>query len=96
MRVVNLLIVACLCLMSFSGYAKTEKSDAQVKREIIKESIESYPGNCACPYNHASNGSKCGRRSAYSRSGGYNVVCYASDVTNEMVRQWRQEHSNSN
>lgn len=26
---------------------------------------ESYPGNCACPYNHARNGSRCGGRSAY-------------------------------
>lgn len=45
-------------------------SDDQIAQEIIKESIASYPGPCACPYNHARNGSSCGRRSAYSRTGG--------------------------
>lgn len=49
----GLLMAICLCLVSFSGYAAKGKSDAQIKKEIIKESIESYPGNCACPYNHA-------------------------------------------
>ncbi|EPX8182686.1 hypothetical protein ACW2PP_003746 [Escherichia coli] len=92
----GLLIVICLCLVSFGGYAATEKSDAQIKKEIIKEiikeSIESYPGNCACPYNYARNGSRCGGRSAYSRSGGYNVICYESDVTDEMIQQWKREN----
>ncbi|WP_432759813.1 hypothetical protein [Escherichia coli] len=55
--------------------------------------IESYPGNCACPYNHARNGSRCGGRSAYSRNGGYDVVCYEGDVTDEMIRQWKQENA---
>lgn len=39
----GLLMAICLCLVSFSGYAATGKSDAQIKKEIIKESIESYP-----------------------------------------------------
>ena len=89
----GLLMAICFCLVSFSGYAATGKSDAQIKKEIIKESIESYPGNCACPYNHARNGSRCGGRSAYSRTGGYDVVCYESDVTDEMIRQWKQENA---
>ena len=89
----GLLMAICLCLVSFSGYAAKGKSDAQIKKEIIKESIESYPGNCACPYNHARNGSRCGGRSAYSRTGGYDVVCYESDVTDEMIRQWKQENA---
>ncbi|EOA4851904.1 hypothetical protein ACIUW4_003111 [Escherichia coli] len=89
----GLLMAICLCLVSFSGYAAIGKSDAQIKKEIIKESIESYPGNCACPYNHARNGSRCGGRSAYSRNGGYDVVCYEGDVTDEMIRQWKQENA---
>ncbi|HHH6237558.1 TPA: hypothetical protein ACP2H6_000675, partial [Escherichia coli] len=28
----GLLIVICLCLVSFGGYAATEKSDAQIKK----------------------------------------------------------------
>ncbi|HYG26021.1 MAG TPA: hypothetical protein VD906_03870 [Caulobacteraceae bacterium] len=65
------------------------QSDAQIRQKIIKESIASYPGNCPCPYNSASNGSSCGRRSAYSRGGGYAPVCYASDVTPEMIREYK-------
>ena len=38
---------------------------------MIKESIDGYPGNCPCPYNTARNGSRCGKRSAYNRAGGY-------------------------
>lgn len=65
-------------------------SDSQVKKTIIKESIASYPGNCPCPYNTASNGSRCGRRSAYSRPGGYSPICYDSDVTKDMIKEWRE------
>jgi len=69
-----------------------ELSDDQVKKAIIKESIEQYPGNCPCPYNSASNGSSCGRRSAYSRAGGYAPLCYPSDVTKELIKEWRASH----
>jgi hypothetical protein len=67
--------------------------DSQIKKAIIKESIEQYPGNCPCPYNTASNGSICGKRSAYSRPGGYAPICYDSDVTKDMIREWRETHA---
>lgn len=65
----------------------------QIKQEIIRESIASYPGNCPCPYNTARNGSSCGRRSAYSRRGGYAPLCYPKDVTQEMVEKYRKQHN---
>jgi len=71
----------------------SKTSDAQVKKAIIKESIEQYPGNCPCPYNIAKNGSRCGKRSAYSRPGGYEPICYPSDVTHEMILEWRENHT---
>ncbi|UNM96543.1 hypothetical protein MMG00_01385 [Ignatzschineria rhizosphaerae] len=64
-------------------------SDAQVKERIIQESIQSYRGNCPCPYNKARNGSNCGRRSAYSKPGGYTPKCYANDITKREVQAWR-------
>lgn len=67
-------------------------SDDQVARQIIKESIASYPGPCACPYNHARNGSSCGRRSAYSRAGGYDTMCYRDDVSADEIASYRQQH----
>ena len=80
--------VAVLAL-TFGAAAGAKLSDAHVKDQVIRESIARYPGNCPCPYNHASNGSKCGRRSAYSRGGGAAPVCYAEDVTPAMVDRWR-------
>ncbi len=61
----------------------------QIKQELIRESIESYPGKCPCPYNTARNGSSCGHRSAYSRPGGYSPLCYPKDVSEQMVEKYQ-------
>jgi hypothetical protein len=76
---------------------KTEKqkkplSDAQIKAILIDESIAAYSGNCPCPYSTARNGSRCGRRSAYDREGGAAPLCYAKDVSAEMVKEYRDAH----
>lgn len=65
-------------------------SDAQIKQQIIKESIADYSGSCACPYNTDRAGRSCGRRSAYSKPGGEAPICYDKDVTPEMVKEWRE------
>lgn len=72
---------------------KKPLSDAQIKQLLIDESIAAYSGNCPCPYNTARNGSRCGRRSAYSREGGEAPLCYAKDVSAEMVKQYREQHA---
>lgn len=73
--------------------AKTKSpSDAQIKALLIEASIAGYSGNCPCPYSTARNGSRCGRRSAYSREGGAEPLCYAKDVSADMVRAYRQAH----
>ena len=71
---------------------KKAPSDAQIKQILIDESIAAYSGNCPCPYNTASNGSRCGRRSAYSREGGEAPLCYPKDVSKEMVQEYRDQH----
>lgn len=87
-------IVAALGTLAFAGPATSRSalSDAQIKQRIIKQSVAEYPGNCACPYNSASNGSSCGRRSAWSRGGGYAPMCYAGDVSKAQVNAWRASH----
>lgn len=45
-------------------------SDDQVRQRIIDDSVASYPGTCACPFNTARNGSSCGGRSAWSKAVG--------------------------
>jgi len=65
------------------------QSDAQVKQRLIRESIAAYPGSCPCPYSTDRAGRSCGRRSAYSRPGGYAPLCYPADVTAAQVQQAR-------
>ncbi|WP_346399196.1 hypothetical protein [Pseudomonas syringae] len=85
-------VVAMLALLcAFTVQARgTQVTDASIVKAIIQESIDSYPGNCPCPYNAARNGSQCGKRSAYSRKGGYAPICYKDDVTNEMINDYRR------
>lgn len=72
--------------------ARTPLNDAQIKQKIIAESIAAWPGNCACPFNVARNGSHCGKRSAWSRPGGYSPICYADEVSAQMIETWREKH----
>lgn len=90
----TLAIISLAIGLSFASSKKEPKqlSDKQIKKILISESIESYPGNCPCPYNAARNGSACGGRSAWSRGGGYSPLCYDKDVTKEMIQQWRESN----
>jgi hypothetical protein len=80
-------------LASIAHFASAAPNDAEVKQLIIQESIASYPGNCPCPYNRAANGSKCGKRSAWSKAGGYSPICYEEEVTPQMIDEWRRQHA---
>jgi hypothetical protein len=75
-----------------SLFGKTNLTDDQIKQQIIQESIASYRGSCPCPYNVARNGSQCGRRSAYSRIGGASPICYPEDVTQSLIRKYREKN----
>jgi hypothetical protein len=87
----KILFLMGLCL-AFNVEAKQgENSTAAIKRKIIQESIESYPGNCLCPYNTARNGSRCGKRSAYNRAGGYTPYCYLEDVIDRKVKEYKEK-----
>jgi hypothetical protein len=88
-----LLIICILSLASHAG-AKISLSDAEIVQLIIRDSIASYPGNCPCPYNSTRNGSSCGKRSAYSKPGGYSPICYPNDVSAEMIEKYRKKYGN--
>jgi len=67
-------------------------SDAAIKDAIVAESRASYYRSghpCACPEDLARNGSRCGARSAHDRPGGAAPLCYASEVTADMVARYR-------
>jgi len=69
---------------------KAPKTDAEIRQEIIKQSIASYKGSCPCPYSVDRAGRMCGRRSAYSRPGGASPICYEKDVTQKKVDDYRK------
>lgn len=87
----NFLFLMGLCALAFNVDAKqSSQSSELIKQKMIKESIDGYPGNCPCPYNTARNGSRCGKRSAYNRAGGYTPLCYTKDVSDRMVKAYRE------
>ncbi len=58
---------------------------SRAKKRIIQRSIAGYAGSCPCPYNYDRAGRRCGKRSAWSRPGGYTPLCYESDVSKARV-----------
>jgi hypothetical protein len=67
---------------------------AAIAAIIVQASRDQYHATgkpCACPDDTARNGSACGGRSAYSRPGGAEPLCYPSDVTAAMIEQYRQK-----
>ena len=85
----KLILLAGLCVAFGAEAKQSSQSVEAIKQKIIQQSIENYPGNCPCPYNTASNGSRCGKRSAYNRAGGYAPLCYPEDVSDRMVREYK-------
>lgn len=67
-------------------------SDDEIADLIIKQSVATYSGSCACPYSTARNGSRCGKRSAYSKPGGAAPLCYREDVSPEQINAWRKRN----
>ena len=61
-------------------FLDSNSTNAQTLEQMISDSIANYPGKCPCPYSITSNGNKCGKRSAYSKPGGYEPLCYESDI----------------
>lgn len=93
------ILVTILALIYGPAFAQNtvKLSDAQIAPIIVQESREAYyrTGHpCACPYDSARNGSRCGARSAYSRPGGASPKCYPDkDVTPADIAAYRAAHS---
>jgi hypothetical protein len=86
-------LLVCLTLPVCDATAKKAVTpDEEIKQHLIDESISAYSGSCACPYNSARNGSRCGKRSAWSKPGGADPLCYKDDVSEEQVEAWRRAH----
>ncbi|MFL2663144.1 MAG: thermonuclease family protein [Alphaproteobacteria bacterium] len=76
---INFKALFCI-LLSIIIFFYCNKTYSKTPEQMIQESIAQYPGKCPCPYSIMSNGKKCGKRSAYSKPGGYEPLCYISDI----------------
>ena len=85
-------IIALFFVALTATAASAAPADAEIKQAIIQQSLASYPGPCPCPYNTMRNGRQCGGNSAYSKPGGYEPICYETQVTPQMIRLYRQQH----
>ena len=83
------LATLALTTLASDGFAQVRLNDDGVRARIVQESLATYPGNCPCPYNVDRAGRSCGGRSAWIRAGGYSPICYANEVTDDLVRAWR-------
>ena len=97
MKTISLGVAAASFALSFitPSHAYTLLTDDQVRAAIIQESRNAYYATghpCACPYDHARNGSMCGGRSAHSRPGGYEPKCFPQDVTGADISAYRTGH----
>ena len=97
MKRLHKVVFAALCLIAFlatvgHAFAQKQLTDQQIQKILIEQSLASYPGHCPCPYNVYRAGRSCGRRSAYSRPGGYSPLCYPSDITPQMIKAYRKDH----
>jgi hypothetical protein len=78
------------------AFAGPTPDENQIRQQIVKQSVDAYLATghpCACPYNLTRSGSRYGARSAYSRPGGASPLCYPSDVTEQMVLDWKHHHA---
>lgn len=67
---------------------------AAIAALIVEESRRLYHARgrpCACPDDLMRNGRTCGGRSAYSRPGGAAPLCYPTDVTEQMIKDFRTQ-----
>jgi hypothetical protein len=87
------LVVACAGVAAACGQTASpitnQPSDAEIKQLMVRASIAAYDGTCPCPESRTGNGRLCGDSSAYRREGGKGLLCSAIDVSDEMVRRYR-------
>jgi hypothetical protein len=89
-------VVGVALLLAFPAVARVPApTDDQVRQQIIQQSVADYHGTghpCACPYDRERNGRMCGRVSGYSRPGGAAPLCYAQDVSDGILADWRRRN----
>lgn len=80
------LLLGLALISSQFAFSADPIADA-IREAIIDQSINSYQGSCPCPFNMDRSGRRCGKRSAYTRTGGFATICYKDDISDEDVKK---------
>ncbi|MBS0290536.1 MAG: hypothetical protein JSS07_10955 [Proteobacteria bacterium] len=67
-------------------------TEEQTEAYIMDDSINAYPGPCACPYSRNSDGFECGVEAAYYKPGGFRIYCYPEDLRGQQSIFYRKTH----
>ena len=82
-------LVYLFALISSAVLANNSASDADIREQIVKDSIANYKGICPCPYSIHPDGTQCGYRSAFHKNSSTKPICYEINVTLKMVDEYR-------
>jgi hypothetical protein len=67
-------------------------SDNRIRQDIMRNSQAPYPNRCVCPYQTKDlRGRSCKGRHEIIKTRP-RPICYAEDVTDKMVSDWRGRH----
>jgi hypothetical protein len=83
------ILAAILIVAPASAQSNADERDRQ---RMIQQSISAYDGPCPCPYNVMRNGRSCGGNSAYTKPGRASPLCYSRDISDAMLRTWRERN----
>ncbi|MCO7227551.1 hypothetical protein [Pleionea sp. CnH1-48] len=83
-------LVLFLTLPIMADEKSKQLSDDEIRQVLIERSIRQYQGSCPCPFYRDRAGRKCGKRSAWSKPGGAEPLCYKSDVSDQLVKNYRR------
>ena len=86
-------LVFLLFLISSAVLANKSLSDADIREQIVKDSIANYKGICPCPYSIHPDGTQCGYRSAFHKNSPAKPICYEINVTLKMVEEYRAKET---
>lgn len=103
MKPVNIKSLALLSLLLISPMALADKdiefnnyTDEEVKIEVLRDYLRYHLtsiGPCPCPDFRASNDSRCGGRSSFSKGWRAGVLCYKDQIRDFMIDDWRTNNS---
>jgi hypothetical protein len=71
------LIAGAFCILPVTPAVAL--TDDEIRQKIIEQDILAYPGNCPCPYNHASKNKHLDNRSRRETKAGDVYTIYSLD-----------------